>query len=49
MGLPTLRSINFKEPARIFSDLGRWEFMFVVAPLVVIGATGSVVNPIAVF
>lgn len=29
--------------------LGRWEFLVIVAPLVVPGATGSPVNPIAVF
>jgi kynurenine formamidase len=28
---------------------GRYEFMFAVAPLVVVGGTGSPVNPIATF
>jgi len=28
---------------------GRWEFLFVVAPLRLTGGTGSRVNPIAVF
>ena len=31
------------------ADLGRWEFQFVVAPLVITRGTGSPVNPLAVF
>ena len=28
-------------------QLGRWEFQFVVAPLRIVGASGSPVNPLA--
>ncbi len=31
------------------SNWGRWEFMFMVAPLRFYNATGSPVNPLAIF
>ena len=37
------------EVAQGLEEHGRWEFLFVVAPLRVVGGTGSPVNPIAVF
>ena len=49
MGLPLLDNANFERLAEVCVELGRWEFLFVVAPLVVNGGTGSPVNPIAVF
>ena len=49
MGLPLLDNTNFERLAEVCAELGRWEFMFVVAPLVVRGGTGSPVNPIATF
>jgi kynurenine formamidase len=49
MGLPLLDNANFDRLAATCAELGRWEFQFVVAPLVVVGGTGSPVNPLAVF
>ena len=48
MGLPLLDNANFEELAGVCAELGRWEFLFAVAPLVVNGGTGSPVNPIAI-
>ncbi|MGB2693999.1 MAG: cyclase family protein [Dehalococcoidia bacterium] len=48
MGLPLLDNANFDELAAACAGLGRWEFLLVIAPLVVLGGTGSPVNPIAV-
>ena len=49
MGLPLLDNANFERLAETCAELGRWEFQLIVAPLVVVGGTGSPVNPIAVF
>jgi kynurenine formamidase len=49
MGLPLLDNANFEELAAACEELGRWEFQLVIGPLVVMGGTGSPVNPIAVF
>ena len=49
MGMPLLDNANFERLAQVCAELGRYEFLFVVAPLVVIGGTGSPVNPIATF
>ena len=35
--------------AETAARLRRWEFMFVVTPLSVPGATGGPVNPVAIF
>ncbi len=48
MGLPLLDNANFEELAAACAELGRWEFLLVIAPLVVNGGTGSPVNPIAI-
>jgi kynurenine formamidase len=48
MGLPLLDNANFDELSAACAEAGRWEFMLTIAPLVVIGGTGSPVNPIAV-
>lgn len=48
MGLPLLDNADFEGFATACAELQRWEFMLVIAPLVVIGGTGSPVNPIAV-
>jgi kynurenine formamidase len=48
MGLPTLWNVNLKGLAAACAELRRWEFLFMVAPLIVVGGTGSVVNPMAV-
>ena len=49
MGMPLLDNADFESLAELCAELGRWEFQLVIAPLVVIGGTGSPVNPIAVF
>lgn len=49
MGLPLLDNADLEDLALACADEGRWEFMLTVAPLVVVGGTGSPVNPIAMF
>jgi kynurenine formamidase len=49
MGVHLLDYLQFEDLARECEEHGRWEFLFVVAPLRVRGGTGSPVNPIAVF
>ena len=49
MGLPLLDNADFDALAAACVEHERWEFQLIVAPLVVIGGTGSAVNPIAVF
>jgi hypothetical protein len=49
MGMPLMDNAIFDELAETCAELGRWEFMLVIAPLVVNGGTGSPVNPIAIF
>ena len=49
MGMPLLDNANFERLAATCAELGRYEFMLTVAPLVVLGGTGSPVNPIATF
>ena len=48
MGLTLLDNADFEELAQACADAGRWEFLLTIAPLVVVGGTGSPVNPIAV-
>ena len=49
MGLPLVDNMNLEAVAETCAALGRWEFLFVIAPLIVEGGTGSPVNPLAVF
>ena len=49
MGMPLLDNANLERLAEVCAETGRYEFMLAVAPLVVIGGTGSPVNPIATF
>jgi kynurenine formamidase len=49
MGMPILDNASFERLAAACAELGRWEFLFVVAPLIIEGGTGSPVNPLAVF
>ena len=49
MGLPLIDNADFRELAATCAALGRYEFQFVTAPLIIEGGTGSPVNPIAVF
>jgi len=48
MGMPILDNADFEALADACAAAGRWEMQFVVAPLVITGATGSPVNPIAI-
>ncbi|MDA0270316.1 MAG: cyclase family protein [Chloroflexi bacterium] len=49
MGLPLLDNANFERLAEACAETGRYEFLLTIAPLVVMGGTGSPVNPLAVF
>ncbi|MCK9486901.1 MAG: cyclase family protein [Dehalococcoidia bacterium] len=49
MGMPLLDNANFERLAEVCAETGRYEFLMVVAPLVVNGGTGSPVNPVATF
>jgi kynurenine formamidase len=49
MGLWLIDAANCEELAQVCERLGRWEFMFNVAPLRFKNATGSPVNPLAIF
>ena len=48
MGMPTLWNLDLDKLARTCHQYKTWEFFFVVAPLIVVGGTGSVVNPLAI-
>jgi len=49
MGVHLLDYLQFEDLARRCEEEGRWEFMFVAAPLRVPDGTGSPLNPLAVF
>jgi hypothetical protein len=49
MGMPIIDNADLEAVARACADVGRWEFQFVCAPLVITRGTGSPVNPLAVF
>lgn len=49
LGMPILDNLNLEDLARIAKEKNRWEFLLVVAPMRIIGGTGSPVNPIATF
>ena len=49
MGLHLLDYLQFEELAAACERNGRWEFLFVGAPLRIVGGTGSPLNPIAIF
>ena len=48
MGMPILDNADFEALAAACLRSRRWEFQFVVAPLVIPRATGSPVNPLAI-
>ena len=48
MGVHLLDYLLFDELARACEEAGRWEFLFVAAPLRIAGGTGSPLNPIAI-
>ena len=47
MGLWLVDSANFEDLARTCEELGRWEFMYSMAPIRFQGATGSPLTPLA--
>ena len=49
MGLVLLDYCRVEELASVCRSFGRYEFMFVAAPLALPGGTGSPVNPLAIF
>jgi kynurenine formamidase len=49
MGMPLLDNADLEELADQCAAQQRWEFFFTLAPLPFAGATGSAVNPLAVF
>lgn len=49
MGMPLLDGASLEALATACQEEGRWEFMLNIAPMNVRGATGSPVNPIAIF
>lgn len=48
MGVPIVDNLDLEELAAACSEVGHWDFQLVVAPLIITGATGSPVNPIAI-
>ena len=48
MGVHLLDYLHLEEQARACKEAGRWEFLFVGAPLRIRGGTGSPLNPIAI-
>ena len=49
MGMPLLDNLNLEDVAVVAAAHNRWEFLLVVAPLRIVGGTGSPLNPIATF
>lgn len=48
MGLHLLDYLQFEELALACERARRWEFLFIAAPLRIVGGTGSPINPLAV-
>jgi kynurenine formamidase len=49
MGVHLLDYLQFEDVRAVCERTGRWEFLFVAAPLRIPGGTGSPLNPIAIF
>jgi hypothetical protein len=49
LGLPLVDNAELEEVAGICAAQRRWEFLLVIAPWRMTGATSSPVNPIAIF
>ena len=47
--MPLIDGVDLEALPATASELNRWEFMFVVAPLTVPNGAGAAINPIAVF
>jgi kynurenine formamidase len=48
LGIPLVDNCSLGELSALCSELNRYEFMFVAAPLPLVGGTGSPLNPLAV-
>jgi kynurenine formamidase len=48
MGLRLLDYLQLEDLRQACEAAGRWEFLFMAAPLRILGGTGSPLNPIAV-
>ena len=49
LGMPLIDGVDLEALAATAAELGRREFLFVIAPLTVPNGAGSAINPIAVF
>jgi kynurenine formamidase len=49
MGVHLLDYLQLERLSTACERAGRWEFLFVAAPLRITGGTGSPVNPLAIF
>jgi kynurenine formamidase len=49
MGIHLLDYLQLEDLSAACARIGRWEFLFAAAPLLIVGGTGSPLNPIAVF
>ena len=49
LGMPILDNLDLEAVARVAAEQNRETFLFVGAPLRVVGGTGSPLNPLAVF
>ncbi len=49
MGIHLLDYLQFEDLRAVCERTRRWEFLFLAAPLRIVGGTGSPINPIAVF
>jgi kynurenine formamidase len=49
MGIHLMDYLQFEDLRSACESRGRWEFLLVAAPLLIVGGTGSPLNPIAVF
>jgi kynurenine formamidase len=49
MGMPLIDNCDLEALATTCAELGRWEFLFIVSALRIVGGSGSPVNPIAIF
>ena len=47
--MPLIDGVDLEALAATASELNRWEFMFVLAPLTVPNGAGAAINPTAVF
>ena len=49
MGIHLMDYLQFEDLRAVCETTGRWEFLLVAAPLLIVGGTGSPLNPIAIF